>query len=97
MHRHGHDDSPIGDQALTAAVVINLLLTVVEVVGGIIAGSLALIADALHNFSDAGSLLVAWIARKVGKQKADAKKNFWLQKSRVCWRVDQPCCAYYGW
>lgn len=44
------------DRRVLWAVVVNMLLTVAQIIGGILAGSLSLIADALHNFSDALSL-----------------------------------------
>jgi cobalt-zinc-cadmium efflux system protein len=48
----------MGDRRLGFAIAINMLLTVAQVIGGIVSGSLSLIADALHNFSDASSLLI---------------------------------------
>ena len=56
---HGHTD-----RKLSVAVFINLVLTLAQIVAGILSGSLALVADALHNLSDAASLLLALIARK---------------------------------
>jgi len=50
---HHHVDPESGDGKVAAAVGINIVLTVAQVIGGIVAGSLSLIADALHNFSDA--------------------------------------------
>ena len=39
MHQHSHDESGLGDRSLTFAVIINLLLTVVEIIGGIFEGN----------------------------------------------------------
>ena len=47
-----------------------------EIVGGIVSGSLALIADALHNFSDAISLIIAFAARKIARRPRDADMTF---------------------
>ncbi|HHL45790.1 MAG TPA: cation transporter, partial [Gammaproteobacteria bacterium] len=58
---HHHDVDAMGDRRLGWAIAINMLLTLAQIVGGIVSGSLALIADALHNFSDAASLLIAWV------------------------------------
>jgi cobalt-zinc-cadmium efflux system protein len=49
---------------------------VAQIVGGIFAGSLALIADALHNFSDMASLVIAFVARKIARRPADARMTF---------------------
>ncbi len=82
-HHHHHDIEAMGDRPLIAAIVINMLLTLAQVIGGIISGSLALIADALHNFSDAASLLIAWVARKIGRQPADHFKTFGYKRAEV--------------
>jgi len=82
-HDHHHDVETMGDQRLLIAIVINMLLTLAQVVGGIVSGSLSLIADALHNFSDASSLLIAWVARKIGRHPPDAFKTFRLQTAEV--------------
>jgi len=83
-HDHSHHDvETMGDQRLLIAIVINMLLTLVQVVGGIVSGSLSLIADALHNFSDASSLLIAWVARKIGRQPPDAFKTFGYKRAEV--------------
>lgn len=49
-HDHAHIDPESGDRRVSLAIWANALLTVVQIVGGVFAGSLALIADALHNF-----------------------------------------------
>jgi cobalt-zinc-cadmium efflux system protein len=58
------------------AIGANALLTVAQVVGGILSGSLALIADALHNLSDMASLLIAFVARRVARRPADSRMTF---------------------
>lgn len=73
----------MGDQRLGWAIAINMLLTLAQVIGGIVSGSLALIADALHNFSDAASLLIAWVARRVGRQPPDYFMTFGYKRAEV--------------
>lgn len=75
-HHHHHVDPGAGDRRVALAVGVNLALTVAQVVGGIFAGSLALIADALHNFSDAISLIIAFAARKIARRPSDAAMTF---------------------
>lgn len=82
-HQHDHDISEMGDRRLGFAIAINMLLTLVQVVGGILSGSLSLIADALHNFSDAASLLIAWVARKIGRQPADHFRTFGYKRAEI--------------
>ncbi|QYO75589.1 cation diffusion facilitator family transporter [Devosia salina] len=75
-HGHTHIDHKSGDRRVSVAIWANGLLTVAQIVGGILAGSLALIADALHNFSDMASLVIAFAARKIARRPADERMTF---------------------
>ncbi len=75
-HDHAHLDPNSGDRRVSIAVWANTLLTVAQIVGGILSGSLALIADALHNFSDMASMVIAFAARKIARRPADARMTF---------------------
>ena len=83
-HNHHHGDpSKIGERRLWWAVAANMLLTVAQVVGGILSGSLSLVADALHNFSDAASLLIALVAIRIGRRPADQFKTFGYKRAET--------------
>ncbi|WP_350634837.1 cation diffusion facilitator family transporter [Pseudoalteromonas sp. GW168-MNA-CIBAN-0100] len=82
-HSHSHVDENQSNKQLTAAVVINVLLTVAQVIGGIFSGSLSLIADALHNLSDAAAILIALIARKIGNKPADDTHHFGYKRAEI--------------
>src|SRR6056297_3428557 len=75
-HGHAHIDATSGDRRVSIAIWANALLTVAQVVGGLLSGSLALIADALHNFSDMASLVIAFAARKIARRPADERMTF---------------------
>jgi cobalt-zinc-cadmium efflux system protein len=64
------------DRALGVSLVINFMLAVIQIIAGLYSGSVALIADALHTLSDAAGLLIALIARIVGRKPPDAIKTF---------------------
>lgn len=72
-----------GETRLILALLINVLLTAVQIAGGVISGSLALVADALHNLSDAGSLGVALIARRIARRPADELRTFGYQRAEL--------------
>lgn len=78
---HHHDHS--SDGKLSIAVVINILLTVAQVVGGLLSGSLSLIADALHNLSDAGAIVVAIVARRIGARPSDAAMTYGYKRAEI--------------
>jgi cobalt-zinc-cadmium efflux system protein len=82
-HNHSHGSDQLSDGRLVVAIVLNLLLTVVEAVAGILAGSLALVADALHNFSDCGSLIIALIARRIGRLPSDDRRTFGYRRAEI--------------
>lgn len=75
-HAHVHLDPESGDQRVAAAIWANAALTVAQILGGIFSGSLALIADALHNLSDMASLVIAYAARRIARRPADARMTF---------------------
>ena len=85
-HAHGHAhgiDPGVGDTRLAAAVGVNLLLTVAQFIGGLLSGSLALVADAVHNLSDALSLIIAFAARKIARRPADDEMTFGYGRAEV--------------
>lgn len=82
-HHHHHVDPEAGDRRVALAIVVNLGLTVAQIVGGILAGSLALIADALHNLSDAIALIIAFGARKIARRLANADMTFGYGRAEV--------------
>lgn len=82
-HDHIGENGTIGEKRLYLAVAVNVLLTLVQVIGGILSGSLSLIADALHNLSDAASLGIALFARIIGKKPADKLKTFGYKRAEV--------------
>lgn len=73
---HHHISAEAGDRRVAAAVVVNLGLGIAQILGGIIAGSVALIADAVHNLTDAFSLILAYVARRIARRPADLDMTF---------------------
>ena len=66
---HHHHHGVVSEKTifyLMISFIINMVLSAVEIIAGLFAGSIALIGDALHNTSDAFSILVAIIAYKIG-------------------------------
>lgn len=79
-HHHHHDTK---GRNLLISIVLNILITVAQVIGGILSGSLALISDALHNFSDVMSLIISYIANKYAKKKASFDKTFGYKRAEI--------------
>jgi cobalt-zinc-cadmium efflux system protein len=75
-HHHHQIEAEAGDRRVFLAIAVNLILTVAQIIGGLVAGSLALIADAIHNFSDAITLVIAFGARKIARRPSDPGMTF---------------------
>ena len=82
-HSHGHHHHHAGERGLGLAVVVNVILTVAQIAGGIVSGSVALIADAVHNLSDAVALVIAFAARRIARRPADAAMSFGYARAEV--------------
>ncbi|WP_417256948.1 cation diffusion facilitator family transporter [Celeribacter halophilus] len=82
-HHHHHIDPEAGDARVAGAIAVNLFLTLAQIVGGVISGSMALIADAIHNLSDALSLVIAFGARKIARKPRDGGMTFGYGRAEV--------------
>ena len=85
-HKHGHHHNHqhnLKGKNLLIATVLNLIITVVEIIGGLISNSLALLSDAVHNLGDTIAVLLAYIANLVSRKRADEKKTFGYKRVEI--------------
>ena len=83
-HHHGHSHAPADFSAAFAfGVGLNLLLVVAQVVGGLLAHSLALVADAGHNFADVLGLVLAWWANRLAGARPTPKRTYGLRGASI--------------
>jgi cobalt-zinc-cadmium efflux system protein len=82
-HEHHHHHHQVSGKNMAVAILLNILITVGQVIGGIIAGSMALLTDALHNFSDVIALLLSYIANRIAKRKPTAKQTFGFKRAEI--------------
>ncbi|EKE25417.1 MAG: cation diffusion facilitator family transporter [uncultured bacterium] len=68
---------------ILVAIIINILITISEVVVGLLIGSLALVSDAVHNFSDVGSMVLSWWGEKVKKKEATFAKTYGYKRAEI--------------
>jgi cobalt-zinc-cadmium efflux system protein len=78
IHKH-----EVKGKNLVLSILLNLLITLAQVIGGIISGSLALISDALHNFSDVLSLAISLVAHKLSRRKASINNTFGYKRAEL--------------
>ena len=79
-HDHGRDANPA---ALTKALALTGAFLVVETVGGILTGSLALLSDAAHMFTDTAALAIALAAIRIGERPADSRRTFGYRRFEI--------------
>ncbi len=83
-HSHGHNHHPdLKGRNLIISIFLNILITVSQVIGGLISGSLSLLSDALHNFSDVLSLMVSYIANLLSKRPSSNNKTFGYKRAEI--------------
>jgi cobalt-zinc-cadmium efflux system protein len=81
-HDHKHEMSNY-NRAFMIGVILNVIFVVVEAGYGIVAGSLALIADAGHNLSDVFSLLLAWGASLLAPKRPTQKRTYGFRRVTI--------------
>ena len=83
-HSHHHDHTHgANKKALTVSLILIGIFMLVEVIGGVLTNSLALLSDAGHMLSDAISLLVALMAFKIGERTADTERTFGYKRFEI--------------
>jgi cobalt-zinc-cadmium efflux system protein len=81
-HEHSHP-VPESGKRLAIVVALNFTITIAEVIGGLMSGSLSLLSDALHNFSDGIAVIIAWIAIKLRHVPRSDRYTFGLQRAEL--------------
>jgi len=80
---HGHIHGRGNERAIGIAALLTGAFMVAEVVGGIVSGSLALLADAGHMLTDFASLVLAWVAFRLARRPADWKRTYGFDRFSV--------------
>ena len=81
-HHHHHNE--VSGNRLKLTVLLNVGITVSQLIGGIFSGSTALISDALHNFSDVISLVISYIANLLAHRKEQTlDKTFGYKRAEI--------------
>ena len=73
----------IKEKRIKFVILFNFIITVAEVSGGLLSGSLALISDALHNFSDTIAIFISYVAYLLGKKEVTYKKTYGYKRAEI--------------
>ena len=85
-HSHSHHHVNMEDTSgsrLLMTLGSNLIIPVVQIIGGVLANSVALISDATHNFSDSGAILISYIAFRIGRKGATVQNTFGYRRAEI--------------
>lgn len=77
---HQHQSS---GKNLLVSIILNVVITIAQIIGGLLSGSLALISDALHNFSDVLALIFSWVANRLSKKEASIGQTFGYKRAEI--------------
>lgn len=82
MGHHEHNTEVKGGRLLVATL-LNLVISIAEIIGGVLSNSLSLISDALHNLSDALATFLAWIANRISKKPSNTRRTFGYKRVEI--------------
>lgn len=82
-HHHHHHHVPQSGAKLLLITLLNALITVAEVVGGLLSNSLSLLSDAVHNLGDTLAIAFAYVARRIGNKRADMRHTFGYKRAEI--------------
>ncbi|MBN1253185.1 MAG: cation transporter [Bacteroidales bacterium] len=83
QHNHNHHHHSNEGKNLFISIILNVLITVFQIIGSFISGSLALLTDALHNLSDVIALIISFIANKLSERKNTKTKTFGFKRAEI--------------
>jgi cobalt-zinc-cadmium efflux system protein len=82
-HDHHHHHKDISGKNLLITSLLNLAITIVEIAGGLISNSLALLSDALHNLGDTSAVFIAYMAHLISRKGRTSKKTFGYKRIEI--------------
>ena len=83
INNHSHSHKDLKGRNLLISILLNILITASQVIGGLASGSLALLSDALHNFSDVISLVISYLANLLAGKDASFNKTFGYKRAEI--------------
>lgn len=82
-HSHGHDHAVAATKNIALAFFLNLFFCIIELVGGLLTNSVAILSDALHDLGDSVSLGMAWYFQKIARKKPDGKYTYGYKRFSI--------------
>lgn len=82
-HSHHHHTHATSGKKLLWVTLLNITITVVQIVGGLLSNSLSLLSDAVHNLGDSSAIFIAFLAGKRSKKKPDKQHTFGYKRIEI--------------
>lgn len=80
---HTHEVSNLSGRKIFWVTLLNAAITIAEIAGGLISGSLSLLSDAVHNLSDTIAIALSYFANKIAQKPKDAKRTFGYKRVEI--------------
>ena len=82
-HVHAHFSGELSGKKIFWVTLLNATITIVEIVGGLLSGSLALLSDAMHNLSDTVAIALAYVANRIAQKPKDAHRTYGYKRAEI--------------
>ena len=79
LHKH----VTVNGKNLSITILLNIAITIAQVIGGLFSGSMALLSDAAHNFSDVLSLIVSYVAQKLSGRERTLMQTYGYKRAGI--------------
>lgn len=83
MSKDHHHHPTVSGKNLVLSIILNVGITFAQIIGGLVSGSMALLSDAAHNFSDVLALIFSYIAAKLSGRERTLKETFGYKRAGI--------------
>ncbi|UQS83965.1 cation diffusion facilitator family transporter [Bombilactobacillus thymidiniphilus] len=83
MEEHHHVQGDMSTLKFLGVTLLNILITLAELIGGLLSGSLSLISDAFHNMEDTVSIVLAFVTHLIAKKSNDERQTFGYKRAEI--------------
>ena len=80
---HHHETTELSGQKITWVTLLNASITLAEIIGGLLSGSLALLSDAMHNLSDTLSIVLSYTTYRIAQRPKNKRKTFGYRRAEI--------------
>lgn len=77
------DKRKVNGRRFLAVTLLNATITIVEIIGGVVSGSLALLSDAFHNLGDSLSIIMGYVAQVISGRPENSRRTFGYRRAEI--------------